>query len=264
MPDRMEATVLALDAYEKHLFGGLANGHRNDHREAEGLLHSLVADLVRDGEGNHLDVVDLMDALIQARIDRGGAITNPRYSFRIDTEVQFRDRDTDHHRGFITELKSTGPDPGRDTECTLRIPGILEPRHVTTSELVPASRMAPISTRTAGTVFSAQAAEQTLISMLTHLRTDHQTAGRDPQLLTDLAELSTTLAAWSGTTSDQVLRHLRHHAGQHTADECPSAARCAAASFPNDNAADLAREPLPQPAATRPASGGPDSRSRLK
>ncbi|QKG20091.1 hypothetical protein [Actinomadura verrucosospora] len=158
MPDRMEATALALDAYEQHLLGDLANGHRNDHAEAEGLLHYLVIDLIHYGEGNRLDVVDLMDALIQGRIDRGGALTNPRYTFRIDAEVQFHDHATDHHRGFITELKSTGP--GGDTDCTLRIPGILEPRHATSSELAPATRMIPISTRTAGTVFSAQAASR--------------------------------------------------------------------------------------------------------
>ncbi|MDL4813061.1 hypothetical protein [Actinomadura opuntiae] len=262
MPERMEATALALDAYEQHLFGDLANGHRNDHAEAEGLLHSLVADLIRYGEGNRLDVVDLLDALVQARIDRGGALTNPRFSFRIDSEVQFRDRNADLHRGFITELKSRGP--GRDTNCAIRIPGMPEPRHLASSELEPATRMAPISTRTAGTVFSAQAAERTLISMLIGLRTDHDTPGPDERLLADLAELATALAVWSGTSADQVLRHLRHHADQHTAHDWPSAARCAAAAFPNDIAADLAREPLPRPAATRPASGRPEARPRLK
>ncbi|GAA0284480.1 hypothetical protein GCM10009527_095710 [Actinomadura nitritigenes] len=57
MPDRIEATALALDAYEQHLFGDQANGHRNNHAEAEGLLHSLGIDLIRYGEGNRLDVV---------------------------------------------------------------------------------------------------------------------------------------------------------------------------------------------------------------
>lgn len=261
MPDRMEAAALALDAYEQHLLGDRANGHRNDHAEAQGLLYSLVADLVRYGEGNRLNVGELLDALIQARIDRGGAITDPRYSFRIDTEVQFRDHDSAPHRGFITELKSNGP--GLGTDCTLRIPGIPEPRHTTTAELQPAARMTPISTRTAGTVFSAQAAEQTLISMLVHLRTDHDTSGPDERLLADLAELSTALAAWSGTTSEQVLRHLGDHAGQHAADDCPSAVRCAAAAFPNDIAADLAREPLDPPAAARPSPRGPGPRPRL-
>jgi hypothetical protein len=260
MPDRMEATALALDAYEKHLFGDQTNGHRNDHAGAEGLLHSLVIDLIRYGEGNRLDVVDLLDALVQARIDRGGALTNPRYSFRIDTEVQLRDRDTGPQRGFITELKSTGP--GLDPDCTLRIPGIPEPRRAVSSQLEPATRMVPISTRTAGTVFSAQAAEHALISMLIQLRTDHEPASSDRHLLADLAELSTALAAWSGTTSDQVLRDLRHHAEQHSAGEWPSAARCAATAFPNDIAADLAREPRYPLAAARSAPRGSSSRTR--
>ncbi|MVZ99068.1 hypothetical protein F8568_001425 [Actinomadura sp. LD22] len=261
MPDRMEAAALALDAYQRHLFGDLANGHRTDHAEAQGLLHSLVADLIRYGEGNRLNVAELLDALIQARIDRGGALTNPRYSFRIHTEVQFRDHDSDPQRGFITELKSTGP--GSGTDCTLRIPGISEPRHTTAAELQPATRMTPIPTRTVGTVFSAQAAEQTLISMLIHQRTSHDTAGPDERLHADLAELSTALAAWSGTTSEQVLHHLRAHGEQYAADDWPSAARCAAAAFPNDIAADLAREPPAPPTTAHPAPRRSGSRPHL-
>ncbi|MEU5992824.1 hypothetical protein ABZ806_27975 [Spirillospora sp. NPDC047418] len=70
-------------------------------------------------------MVDLLDALVQARLDRGGALTNPRYSFRLNTEVQFRNHGAEPHRGFITELKSSGP--GQDPECVLRIPGIIDP-----------------------------------------------------------------------------------------------------------------------------------------
>ncbi|MEU8804879.1 hypothetical protein [Spirillospora sp. NPDC048819] len=211
MTERMQATALALDAYEKHLFGDLANGHRHDRVEAEGLLQSLVIDLINYGEGHHLDVVDLLDALVQARIDRGGALTNPRYSFRLDTEVQFRDRDAEEHRGFITELRSSGP--GQDAECVLRIPGIVDPQHTVTSELEPATRMVPMTTQMSGTVFSARAAEDTIIDLITRLPTQHVDTTPDTQVLADLAELSTALALWSGTKPEQVLHHLRHRAG---------------------------------------------------
>ncbi|NKZ03321.1 hypothetical protein [Actinomadura latina] len=251
MIERMEAAALALDAYEQYLFGDLANGHRSDRAEAEGLLHSLVVDLINYGDGNHLDVVDLLDALVQARIDRGGAITNPRYSFRLDAEVQFRDHDAEPYRGFITELRSSGP--GQDAEGVLRIPGIIDPQHTGTSALVPATRMVPLSTRTAGTVFSASAAEDTITDLLTRLPAGHREADADPRVLADLAELSTALATWSGTKPEHVLQHLRYRAGQiHRApDDWSSTARRAAAGFPNDIAALLAGE---QPAASSSSS----------
>lgn len=236
MTERMDAVVLALDAYEHHLLGDLANGHRNDRAEAEGLLHSLVVDLINYGEGNRLDTVDLIDALVQARLDRGGALANPRYTFRLGTEVQFRHPDTNHQRGFITELRSSG----RDVECVLRIPGIIDPQHTIASQLEPATRMAPLSTRTAGTVFSAGAAEDTIIDLVAGLPANTDQPGADPQVLADLAELSTALATWSGTTSERVLRHLRHLADDiHEPDGQSLAARRAAAAFPNDIAASL-------------------------
>lgn len=248
MTERMEATALALDAYEQHLFGDLASGHRTDHAEAEGLLHSLVVDLINYGEGNHLDVVDLLDALVQARIDRGGAITNPRYSFRLNTEVQFRDRIAEPYRGFITELKSTSP--GQAPECVLRIPGIIDPQHTSTAALQPATRMVPLSTRTAGTVFSASAAEDTITDLLTRLPVGHGETHADPQVQADLAELSTALATWSGTKPEHVLQHLRYRAGepQRAPGDGSSTARRAAAGFPNDIAALLSGEqPTPSP-----------------
>ncbi|GAA1875158.1 hypothetical protein [Actinomadura bangladeshensis] len=253
MTEHMEATALALDAYVRHLFGDLANGHRTDHVEAEGLLHALVVDLINYGESNRLDMVDLLDALTQARIDRGGAITNLRYSFRLDAEVQFRDHGAEPHRGFITELKSAGP--GQDPECVLRIPGIIDPQHTGTSALMPATRMVPLSTRTAGTVFSASAAEDTITDLLTRLPAGHRTSDTDgdPHVLADLAELSTALAAWSGTQPEHVLQHLRYRAGQihRTGEDWSSTARRAATGFPNDIAAVLAGE---QPTRTSSSS----------
>ncbi|TDC77445.1 hypothetical protein [Actinomadura sp. 7K507] len=266
MTDRTDATVLALDAYEQHLLGDLANGHRNDHTEAEGLLHSLVIDLINYGQGNHLNMADLLDALAQARNDRGGALTNPRYSFRLNTEVQFRDRDTDEHRGFITELKSTGP--GTDAECVLRVPGIIDPQHTSTSELQPATRMAPVQTRTSGTTFSALEAEHTAIDLINHLTAGSPgEPGHDPRVLADLVELSTALANWSGTMPERVLRHLRHQAGQHRpapGDNLSSAIRQAAAAFPNDIAASLAREQPDAPSSSRPDPPRPAPHPRLK
>lgn len=263
MTERMQAAALALDAYEQHLFGDLANGHRNDRAEAEGLLHALVTDLIRYGEGNHLDVVDLLDALVQARTDRGGALINPRYSFRLNTEVQFRDRDADDHRGFITELTSSGP--GQDAECVLRIPGIIDPQHTSTSELEPATRMVPLPTRTCGTVLSSTEAEATIIEIITGLTEERDKSGADPQVLADLAELSTALATWSGTTPERVLRHLRHQAGEthHAPDDRSSAARRATTAFPNDIAAVLAREQPDASSSSRPDPPGPSPRPRL-
>ncbi len=265
MTERMEAAALALDAYEQHLFGDLANGHRTDRAEAEGLLHALVVDLINYGEGNHLDVVDLLDALVQARIDRGGAITNPRYSFRLDAEVQFRDRDIEPHRGFITDLKSSGP--GQDPECVLRIPGIIDPQHTSSAALEPATRMVPLPTRTAGTVFSASAAEDTITDLLTRLPAGHQEAdaGRDPRVLADLAELSTALAAWSGTKPGHVLQHLRQRAAQIPAapDDCSPAFRRAATGFPNDIAALLAGEQPTRARSSRTDLPNPNQRPRL-
>ncbi|MFE9106990.1 hypothetical protein [Actinomadura geliboluensis] len=264
MTERMEAAALALDAYEQHLLGDLANGHRTDRAEAEGLLHALVVDLINYGEGNHLDVVDLLDALVQARIDRGGAITNPRYSFRLDAEVQFRDRDIEPHRGFITDLKSSGP--GQDPECVLRIPGIID-QHTSSAALEPATRMVPLSTRTAGTVFSAAAAEATITDLLTRLPAGHHEfdADRDPLVLADLAELSTALAAWSGTKPEHVLQHLRQRAGQipTAPDDCSPAFRRAATGFPNDIAALLAGERPTRARSSRTDPPNPNQRPRL-
>jgi hypothetical protein len=259
----MEAAARALDAYERHLFGDLANGHRTDHAEAEGLLHALVVDLITYGEGNRLDVVDLLDALVQARIDRGGALTNPRYSFRLDAEVQFRNRDAEPHRGFITELQSSGP--GQDAECVLRIPGIVDLQHTSTAALQPAPRMVPMSTRTAGTVFSASAAEDTITDLLTRLPAGHGEADADPRVLADVAELSTALGAWSGTKPEHVLQHLRYRTGQihRASDDWASTARRAATGFPNDIAALLAGEqPAPSPS-SRPDPPEPNKHPRL-
>ncbi|MFI0484354.1 hypothetical protein [Actinomadura sp. 9N215] len=240
MPDRIEATALALDAYEQHLLGDLTNGHRTDRAEAEGLLHSLVADLIRYGEGNRLDVTDLLDVLVQTQIDRGGALSNPRYSFRLNTEVQLRDRETEHHRGFITQLSSDGP--RQDAECVLRIPGVIDPQHTSASQLEPATRMVPRPTRTCGIVFSALEAEDTVIELIKGLPRQERDA--DPQVLADLADVSTALATWSGTKPERVLHHLRHLAddAQRTPDDRSFAARRAAAAFPNDIAALLAGE----------------------
>ncbi|MFA1538026.1 hypothetical protein [Actinomadura monticuli] len=263
MSERFEAAALALDAYERHLLGDLANGHRTDHAEAEGLLHSLVVDLINYGKGNHLDVVDLLDAIIQARQDRGGALTNPRYSFRLNTEVQFRDHGTEPHRGFITELKASGL--GQDAECVLRIPGIIDPQHTSTASLEPATRMAPLLTRTCRTVFSALDAEDAITDLLTKLPRGRGDADTDTELLADLAELSAGLATWSGTKPEHVLNHLRHRAGEahHVPDGLSPAARRAAAGFPNDIAALLAGEQPAPSSSSRPDPPGPNQRPHL-
>ncbi|WP_067466163.1 hypothetical protein [Actinomadura macra] len=117
MTERMQAGALALDAYERHLFGNLANGHRNIHAEAEGLLHAPVADLIRYGEGNHLDVADLVDARVQARIDRGGVLAIS---------------------------------PSGMAQYTVRVPGINDGLHTTAPELEPADSPLLLLTRTAG------------------------------------------------------------------------------------------------------------------
>ncbi|MEU8124925.1 hypothetical protein AB0C21_39960 [Spirillospora sp. NPDC049024] len=263
MTGRLAAAALALDAYEQHLFGDLAHGHRNDRAEAEGLVHALVVDLITYGESNHLDVVDLLDALVQARIDRGGALSNPLYSFRLNTEVQFRDRDADDHCGFITELKSSGS--GQDAECVLRVPGLIDPQHTITSQLEPATRLVPVPTRTRGIVFSALEAEDTIIEILGDLATKRDTAPA-PEVVADLKELSTALATWSGTTPQRVLHHLRHQArvSPPSPDDRSSAARRAASAFPNSIAASLAGE-QPTPSTTsRPEPPGTKPRPRLK
>ncbi|GAA4238118.1 hypothetical protein GCM10022254_52740 [Actinomadura meridiana] len=259
MPDWVEATLLALDAYQQHLLGDLPNGHRTDRAEAQGVLHSLVVDLVRYGEGNRLDVSDLIHSLVQAQIDRGGALSNPRYSFRLNTEVQFHDREAEHHRGFITELGSRGR--VEDAECVLRVPGIIDPQRTRTSQLEPASRMVPQWTRTCGIVFSALEAEDALIEIITRLPQGHEA---DPQMRADAAELSTALALWSGIEPERVLHHVRHLAGDHPypPDDRSFAARRAAIAFPNNIAALLAGEqdhPVPS---SRPDPPHSSSRPR--
>lgn len=99
--------------------------------------------------------------------------------------------------------------------------------------------------------------------MLIHQRI-HRDTPADERLRADIAGLSTALAVWSGTTADQVLRHLRRHADQDTADDWPSAVRCAAAAFSNDIAADLALQLRTQSANTRPAPPSPAPCARLK
>ncbi|MEU4827077.1 hypothetical protein AB0H37_34835 [Actinomadura sp. NPDC023710] len=257
----MAAAALALDAYEQHLFGELAHGHRNDHAEAEGLVHALVVDLITYGESNHLGVVDLLDAL-QARIDRGGALINPRYSFRLNTEVQFRDRSADEHRSFITELKSPGS--RQDAECVLRVPGLIDPQHTITSQLQPAIRLVPVRTRTCGIVFSALEAEDTIIEILDGQASKPDTAPA-PEVVADLDELATALATWSGTTPQGVLHHLRYQAGLSppSSDHRSPVARRAAAAFPNGIAASLAGEQPTTSAAHRPEPPGPNPPLRL-
>ena len=264
MTGRMAAAALALDAYEQHLFGELTHGHRNDHVEAEGLVHALVVDLITYGESNHLDVVDLLDALGQARIDRGGALINPRYSFRLNTEVQFRDRGADEHRGFITELKSPGSSSRQDAECVLRVPGLIDPQHTLTSQLQPAIRLVPVRTRTCGIVFSALEAEDTIIEILGGLTSKPDTVPA-PEVVADLEELATALATWFGTTPQGVLHHLRYQAGLSppSSDHRSPVARRAAAASPNGIAASLAGEQPTTSAAHRPEPPGPNPPLRL-
>ncbi|WP_143219924.1 hypothetical protein [Actinomadura sp. CNU-125] len=269
MPDRIDATLLALDAYQQQLLPGLAIGHRESRAEAEGLIHGLVDDLFRYADHNDLDTVDFLDRLVRARLDRDSYPMAAPDRFRLNAEVEFRPGrpadDVPNHRGFINELKAS---PTGQDVCAVRVPGLAEPLRARTSDLRPAVPIPLIPTRTTGIVHSATEVEATVIAMSIEMLRD-PTGAADPPVLADFAELSGTLANWSGTTPAAVVQHLRHIAWKtlHAADDdtsAPSPADVAATAFPDDLTAVLrgddpapSTRPQPPPSSSRPSKHRP-------
>ncbi|MFB4298456.1 hypothetical protein [Actinomadura sp. NTSP31] len=214
MPDRMEATALALDAYQQHLLPDALPSHRTDQALAERLVQSLLEQLARYADQNGLDVHDTLEELHQRSIDRGGPEPSPVHSFRLGAQVQFRQQDiatgaeprSPHRRGFVTALTEA---PGGEARCTVRIPAVAEAVHVTASELEPADPLLPVATRTAGVVHHACDAEATIIALTAWLERNADTAPATFQeRRDDLTRLSEALASWSGGRPEQIARHL--------------------------------------------------------
>ncbi|MEV5831913.1 hypothetical protein AB0L25_40810 [Spirillospora sp. NPDC052242] len=270
MPNRIDAALLALDAYQQHLLPRLTTSHRESRAEAEGLIHGLVHDLLRYAEHNDLDTVDFIDQLVRARADRDSFAMALPDRFRLNAEVEYRSgRQPDGapaYRGFIDELKAS---PTGQDACAVRVPGLAEPLQARTSDLRPAVPIPLVPTRTTGIAHSATEVEATIIALSTEMLRDPTGSASDPQALADLAELSGTLANWSGTTPGTVVRHLRHIAWKtlHAADDDPRAsspAELAATAFPDDLATTLQADepalqasPKPSPAPGQPAKRHP-------
>lgn len=265
MPDRIDATLLTLDAYQQHLLPRLITGHRESRAEAEGLIHGLIGDLLRYAEHNDLDTVDFIDQLVRARDDHSRYFMAMPDRLRLNAEVEFRRGHqadgSPNHRGFIDELKAS---PNGQDVCAVRVPGLAEPLQARTSDLQPAVPIPLVPTRTTGIAHSATEVEATIIALSTELLRDPAGSAADPQALADLAELSGTLANWSGTTPGAVVRHLRHIAWKalHAADDDmlePSSPQLAATGFPDDLATALQADdlsPRARPIAP-PAPGNP-------
>ncbi|QFG22851.1 hypothetical protein [Actinomadura sp. WMMB 499] len=269
MPDRIEAALLALDAYQQNLLPSLTTGHRESRAEAEGLIHGLVGDLLRYAEYNDLGTVDFLDQLVRTRLDHDSYPLALPDHFRLNTEVQFRQNgrtdDTPAHRGFIDRLKASPT--GRDA-CTLRVPGLAEPLHARTSDLRVADPIRLVPTRTTGIVFSALEAEAAIVALSTELLRTPSDGTADPKVLADLAELSGTLANWSGTTPGGVLRHFRETAdnvlnGREEPVDAPTPAELAATAFPDGIAEALqAVQPPPGNRPSPQASPGTSTKRR--
>ncbi|NKZ03320.1 hypothetical protein [Actinomadura latina] len=258
MSDHDEAVAATLDAYQHQLLPDHVHSHRSDPTLAEPLITSLIEQLARYADGRALDVHGTFAELHQQRLDRDGPDHDPSYSFRLGTEVQFRQERTATGakpryplwRGFLTAL-ATAPDG--EPQCTVRIPGINEGLHVSASELEPADSLLPLPTRTAGVVSDARDAESTIIDIAVRLkRAANNGLVPDEQALTDLAQLTLRLGAWSGGRPDAIMRHLYDRiidAAQKPAKHPPgpdAAARLAATEFPQG--------PGPLPAQDSPAS----------
>ncbi|MEV5830455.1 hypothetical protein AB0L25_33305 [Spirillospora sp. NPDC052242] len=268
MPDRIDAALLALDAYQQRLLPGLTTGHRESRAEAEGLIHGLVHDLLRYAEHNDLDTVDFIDRLVRARTDPDTYAMALPDRFLLNAEVEFRPgrqpAGGPDYRGFIDELKAS---PTGQNTCTVRVPGLAEPLQARTSDLRPAVPIPLVPTRTTGIVHSATEAEATIIALSIEMLRAPAGSTADPQALADLAELSGTLAYWSGTTHATVARHLRHIAWKalHAANDdlrAPSSAELAATAFPDDLADTLRadEEHARQVRPTRPTEPGRPAR----
>ncbi|GAA1801502.1 hypothetical protein [Actinomadura chokoriensis] len=266
MPDLDEAVAAALDAYQQQLLPDESDSHRDDPQLAEPLVESLMEQLARYAQARGLDVHDTFAELHQQHLDRGGPDHDPTYNFRLGAEVQFRQGRTatgakSHYplwRGFITAL-ATAPDG--QPQCTVRVPGVHEGLHVTAAELEPADSLLPLPARTAGVVCSARDAESTIIDIAVRLK---RAAGNglvpDEQALTDLAQLTMRLGAWSGGRPDAIMRHLYDRiidAAQQPPRQRPgpdAAARLAATEFPQQPGPSGADGP---PATTRPKPDDP-------
>lgn len=270
MPDRMEATALALEAYQQQLLPEEVFNHRTDTSLAELLVQSLLEHLARYAAQHGLDVHDTLEELHQRSVDRGGAEADPVHNFRLGAQVQIRQQETatgaksryPRWRGFITSLTETS---GSDARCIVRVPAVAQAIHVTASELEPADPLLPIATRTAGVVHHARDAEETIIALTTWLErnADHPPVTYQDKL-DDLTRLSRTLANWSGGNPEQIAHHLPSRApatAQRANPATPTsvgpapAARLAAMGFPQG------LDPL-QPAAPPAASRLPERSQR--
>ncbi|MWA02323.1 hypothetical protein F8568_022550 [Actinomadura sp. LD22] len=133
MPDRMEATALALDAYQQQLLPEEVFNHRTDTSLAELLVQSLLEHLARYAAQHGLDVHDTLEELHQRSVDRGGAEADPVHNFRLGAQVQIRQQETatgarpryPRWRGFITSLTETS---GSDARCIVRAKPYTSPR----------------------------------------------------------------------------------------------------------------------------------------
>ncbi|WP_433234815.1 hypothetical protein [Actinomadura nitritigenes] len=214
MPDRMEATALALDAYQQQLLPDEVFSHRTDSSLAELLIQSLIEQLARYAAQQGLDIHATLEELHQRSIDRGGTRTDPVHNFRLGGQVQFRQEVTapgakpqyPRWRGFITSLTEAS---GGDARCTVRVPAVAEAVHVTASELEPAEPLLPVPTRTVGVVHHARDAEQAIVALTAWLERNADTVPVTYQeKLDDVARLSEALANWSGGRPEEIARHL--------------------------------------------------------
>ncbi|GAA4238116.1 hypothetical protein GCM10022254_52730 [Actinomadura meridiana] len=268
MPDHDEAIAVALDAYQRQLLSDETLNHRTDRTLAEPLIELFVERLARYADRRDLDVQGAFTEIHEQSIDRGGHDHDPRYSFRLGAEVQFRQlrtasKDRPPWRGFISALVGSPDDQAR---CTVRIPGINKALPVTAGELEPADSFLPMATRTAGTVIHAREAESTIVDIAVRLkRAANNGLVADEQAFADLAQLTTRLGVWSGGRSDAIMRHLHERitaAAQEPAKGSrrpDAAARLAATDFPQDPASFPSEDPPP---ATRPKPDDPPNQRK--
>lgn len=262
MPDHNEAIATALDAYQQQLLPDHTSSHRTDPTTAAPLIESLIEHLARYADQQGLDVHNTFAELHQQQLDRGGPDHDPNYSFRLGAEVQFRrqrtarrGRQSPQWRGFITALAAS---PDGKAQCTVQVPGINKTLHVAASKLEPADSLLPLNTRTAGVVSHARDAESTIIDIAARLkRAANNGLVADEQALTDLAQLTTRLAKWSGGRPDAIMRQL--HDRILIAAQKPAKARTGPAAAARLAAADFPRESIPTEDSPHATRGNPDT-----